>query len=492
MTIITRRDKTLTVTPAPPGLYEHLGYHHTSFNNERGGLSSQREWKNLGKSGTNGFVTLPGYYSDVVDFLGAKKIEFTVNNKRKIIPWRPDWVDMSDQTEIGKRFLNAIQEGVNGLLIGPCGVGKTHIIKGLIEGLQAEKILITADDIGGAKQLRDSLRTLLPDEQIGIWCSEVKDVPKKITITTNSSIKAIAMNPAFAKAGLSLADFEVWIADEVHTLPTPAVLPYIAQIKAPCRIGLTATLKRKDGADYLLRGYFGEVIEEVSYNEAVEGKRVVPVKVFIFPVPYIQEACPKLSAKDEDWRVISMGLVHYKPLHAIIKGIQERLPKDSQHIIFAQWYKYCEILKKRLKPANALVLHAKQPISQIEGIKRRLKEGEPGIVITTSLIEKAFNAPTVQYVTMAALGSRSDKIQRAGRASRIFEGKTHAQVHDFLYLHHPTLLKASIGSIKAYKELGWDVKLMITKADFKLMVEKHSPRLGSYSELLETLLPLAC
>jgi len=456
MVTITRKNTTVSVAPEPPGLYSHIGYLHKLFQ------SKDEEWKALGQSSAGIFTTLPGFFHRIVTWLDGRNIPYEVVDKRKARILDTTQIDIESQRETGKLLIEGLNKKENGIIVGPCGVGKTHVIKAILES-QNDTTLITTDDIGAATQLFDDLTKLLPHKKIGIWCSRKRTKPEKILITTNESIKAVDTNSIFEKAGLTLAKYNTWIADEVHTLPTPAILPYLAKIKANIRIGLTATLQRKDGAHLLLEGYFGPVLSTLSHSEGVEMGGVAPVNVCIFPVPYINSECRRLPADCTDWRITAYGMVHYRPLHHLITSIHNLLPKDGGHIIFAEWAKYCEILKKQIPGSESL--HTKKGPAAVNQIKERIKSGNLQCVIATDLIQKSFNAPSIKYITMAALGSSAEKIQRAGRATRILEGKTNAQVHDFLHLQHPILFQASIKMLKVYEDLGWKPKIMAEAKD---------------------------
>lgn len=478
MFVITRKINTLSVYPEPPGLHSAIGYLHESYQ------SGGPEWKSLGATQNGTFVTLPGFFARVSNWMLERKLIFEVLDKRNKCPLALELIDQESQRQAGKILLDSLKLNENGIIVGPCGVGKTHVIKAILEAQPEGKILITTDDIGAATQLFDDLTKLLPYRKFSIWCSRKKTRPANILITTSDSIRAIATNKIFLREKLALTDYSTWIADEVHTLPTPSVLPLLARITAKTRIGLTATPARKDGAHALIEGYFGPIMANVSHEEGVQLGNVAPVKVCIFPVPFIKEECQRLPIDCTDWRVTAFGLVHYRPLHFLIKSIQKMIPKDGGHIIFADWTKYCEILKKQIPGSESL--YTRKGPSEVNRIKANVKNGKITCVITTDLIQKSFNAPSVKYITMAALGSTAEKIQRAGRATRILENKNSAQVHDFLYLQHPILFLSSIKIIKEYENLGWQPQLMMNASDLISSVEKNKPQLGEYAtKLLE-------
>lgn len=465
---LTLTSRKLTVSPEPPGLYNYLGYMHNHHNGDP-------EWKFASQVGNNKLHTLPGFRQRILEWFARKGISPT----EKIVnrpPLNLNNIDLEGQRESGEILLKGLEKQMNGIIIGPCGIGKTHIIKALVEASPTKKILITTDNVVAALQLQKDLSDLLPREKIGVWCSGKKTRPQAITVVTNDSLSSINKNKHFIQAGLTLQDFGMWIADEVHTLPTPSVLEQLPKITAPIRYGLTATLERKDGAHFLLEGYIGPTLSELTHNEGVELGDVTKIKVIIFPVPKII-SCNPPSLEDYNWKIMLKGLVHYRPLHYYIRRIAEMVPPDGGHIIFADWVRYCNILKREIP--NATILHGKVNPAHSNKVKNSLKTDANACVIATDIIQKAFNAPPVKYITMAALGSSTEKIQRIGRATRIYPGKTHAQVHEFLHFQHPVLFQASLLALQHYINLGWDIKIMATPESLAQLNQRHQEELGT-------------
>jgi superfamily II DNA or RNA helicase len=479
---IIRTNSSLLVKPPIPSLLHAIGYLHRDFR------SRENEWKTVGQIHHQTYQTLPGYFQRVVRFCQERDIPFRVSDQRKRPELMVGRIELAEQRLSGQQFVEELNPQENGLLVGPCGIGKTHVIKALLEAAPVKKILITTDDIGGAMQLHSDLEKLLPHLQIGLWCSRRKTPLQQVMVATIDSLSNLDQSRQAKASQLTLADFAMWVADEVHTLPSTRRLQTLTGIRAPLRYGLTATPQRKDGADFLLEGYFGPAQSVVGHNEGAARHEVCPVRVFLFPVPRIPSLC-RLSPESQDWRITAFGLVHYTPLHHYIGRIASMLPRDGGHIIFADWIKYSQVLHKVVP--NARLLHGRLPFHEIQEIKSELQSKPSSCVIATDIIQKSFNAPPVKYVTMAALGSAAEKVQRIGRATRYVEDKGAAQVHDFIHFQHPALFQASLKSVAEYLKQGWKVNLMATKETLDDLLRRH-PYLGEKQrqQAQEKLLPL--
>ncbi|MGH8904798.1 MAG: DNA repair helicase XPB [Egibacteraceae bacterium] len=147
--------------------------------------------------------------------------------------------------------------GGNGVLVLPCGAGKTVI--GLAAMAQAgAHTLVVATSILAARQWIAELRdkTAVDPGLVGEYSGERKDV-RPITVATYQVLTwrdpAAGDDAELEEAHPHLALFNTrqWglvIYDEVHLLPAP-VFRATAQIQAVRRLGLTATLVREDGKE---------------------------------------------------------------------------------------------------------------------------------------------------------------------------------------------------------------------------------------------------
>jgi DNA excision repair protein ERCC-3 len=147
--------------------------------------------------------------------------------------------------------------GGNGVLVLPCGAGKTII--GLAAMVQAgTRTLVIATSVSAARQwIAEALdKTDLTPDQVGEYSGHKKEA-KPLTVATYQILTwaqpgvAEDAEEELAHPHLSLLDREPWgliVYDEVHLLPAP-VFRATARIQAIRRLGLTATLVREDGRE---------------------------------------------------------------------------------------------------------------------------------------------------------------------------------------------------------------------------------------------------
>ena len=140
--------------------------------------------------------------------------------------------------------------GGSGVLVLPCGAGKTVIGLAAAVQIQAEVLVLTSSVIATRQWIREFLdkTTILP-EQIGEYSGDCKEI-RPITVATYQ-ILSYRKDKTSVFEHLSLFNERNWgliIYDEVHLLPAP-VFRITADIQAKRRLGLTATLVREDGKE---------------------------------------------------------------------------------------------------------------------------------------------------------------------------------------------------------------------------------------------------
>ncbi|MCK4830028.1 helicase-associated domain-containing protein, partial [bacterium] len=147
-------------------------------------------------------------------------------------------------------YASGSKRGGSGVIVLPCGSGKTIIGIRTMEKCSTMTLILTTN-ITALRQWREELlnKTTLTEDNIGEYSGEHKEI-KPITIATYHIL-------TYRKTKLSdfphfgLFNREEWgliIYDEVHLLPAP-VFRYTANIQAKRRLGLTATLIREDGRE---------------------------------------------------------------------------------------------------------------------------------------------------------------------------------------------------------------------------------------------------
>ncbi|CAB0688160.1 helicase [Corynebacterium diphtheriae] len=139
-------------------------------------------------------------------------------------------------------------EGGSGVVVLPCGAGKTMVGAAAMAKAQATTLILVTNTVAG-RQWRDELlrRTTLTPEEIGEYSSEKKEI-RPITIATYQVVTRKTKGEYRALELFDSRDWGLIIYDEVHLLPAP-VFRLTSDLQSRRRLGLTATLVREDGRE---------------------------------------------------------------------------------------------------------------------------------------------------------------------------------------------------------------------------------------------------
>lgn len=144
--------------------------------------------------------------------------------------------------------VDSFWEGGSGVVVLPCGAGKTIVGAGTMALAQTTTLILVTNTVAG-RQWRDELlrRTTLTAEEIGEYSGEKKEI-RPVTIATYQVVTRKTRGEYRALELFDSRDWGLIIYDEVHLLPAP-VFRMTSDLQSRRRLGLTATLVREDGRE---------------------------------------------------------------------------------------------------------------------------------------------------------------------------------------------------------------------------------------------------
>jgi superfamily II DNA or RNA helicase len=154
------------------------------------------------------------------------------------------------------------------------------------------------------------------------------------------------------------------------------------------------------------------------------------------------------------------GIVHCNQRNsAVIRALNDCLKiPDSRILILVNHVEHAENLINldQENLADALV-HGKTPLKQRREKLQAFTTGDRKILLgTASLFGEGFDAPMLSHLINAAGGKSPIQIvQRAGRSSRVADGKSMGYVVDFSDFHLRTLHKHRVLRGQIYNSLGY-------------------------------------
>ncbi|MGH3434559.1 MAG: helicase-associated domain-containing protein, partial [Thermocrispum sp.] len=150
--------------------------------------------------------------------------------------------------EYQRQAAQAFWAGGSGVIVLPCGAGKTLVGAAAMAQAEATTLIMVTNTVAGRQWKRELIaRTSLTEEEIGEYSGERKQI-RPVTIAT---YQVLTRKTKGVYRHLELFDSRDWglvVYDEVHLLPAP-VFRMTADLQSRRRLGLTATLVREDGRE---------------------------------------------------------------------------------------------------------------------------------------------------------------------------------------------------------------------------------------------------
>ena len=337
-----------------------------------------------------------------------------------------------DLYDYQKRAVESALKVKNGILVMPCGSGKTQTAIEIVSRIGGTVLWLThTQDLLNQSKLRAE-SVLGTDCTFGTITSGKVDIGTGITFATVQTMSK-----------LNLSDYKhVWdviIVDECQHCcgsPTRVTQFYkvISALSARYKFGLTATPRRADGLHKTMFALLGGVIHEVTRQE-VESK-TCPIQVI-----------PIQTGYEPDYNSIlaSDGTLDYNAVLSDLVENQERFQKVLDYIntigtsvlILGGRVEYLQRLNEAYKGKSICL----SGMGQSKGAKaerkealRKLNDGELDAVFATyQLAKEGLDVPNLQYVVFTTpVKDEITVIQSAGRVGRKAEGKTIGTVIDFV------------------------------------------------------------
>ena len=320
------------------------------------------------------------------------------------------------QTEAAQAVVGSGGPGTGyGVVVLPCGAGKTVVGILLMSLLKTNTLILTAN-VAAVHQWMEELldKTFLKPEDLAEYTGDSKSTAP-ITVAT---YQIITWRPE--REGdfphFRLFRERPWgliIYDEVHLLPAP-VFRVSAELQAVRRLGLTATLVREDGAEDAVFSLVGPKRYDVPWKDLEEKGWIaealcteirldLPEKL---KLPYAT-ALPR-----EKYRIASENPLKEK---VVLELIQNH-PED-RILVIGQYINQLESLAKLLK---APLITGKIPNHEREEIYRAFRNGEVQVIVVSRVANFAIDLPEASMAIQVSgtFGSRQEEAQRLGRILR--------------------------------------------------------------------------
>jgi superfamily II DNA or RNA helicase len=314
-----------------------------------------------------GSYSLPrGYGYRLLGLAKQRGVPATLVDKRLVLPE----IDVSFKgalRDYQQRALAGMTKYSDGILVAPCGSGKTAIGMALAAHFRQPAIILV-HTVDLLRLTAEAARRWL-NIDAGIVGDGKFDV-RPLTVCTVQTAKK---HPELASM------FGCVILDECHHAPAASFMDTRQMFPAAFRYGLTATPKRDDGLGGFMTAVIGPVRHAITQGELRNANvLVIPRIEFIrtaFRYPYA-----------DDWTDMITALVRDAKRNSLIFNVISRLLDDGRRILaLSQRVEHCEMFygaMERFRPGAAAMAVGTRKKERLEGI-RRITDGDAQILFAT-------------------------------------------------------------------------------------------------------------
>ena len=326
------------------------------------------------------------------------------------------------------------ERGGSGVIVLPCGAGKTIVGMACLAAVQASTLVLTTS-ITACRQWRDELldKTTLAPDAIGEYSGAAKEV-RPVTIATYSILtyRDQADGP-FVHFGLF--DQRPWgliIYDEVHLLPAP-IFRVTASLQARRRLGLTATLVREDGHEDDVFALIGPKKAEVPWKVLEHQGWIAKATCteVRLPLPEGQRLPYAVADARAQFRIASENRDKLR----LVRAILARHPDEPTLVIGM----YLDQLKVIARELGAPLLDGATGQAKRDELYAAFKAGKVPVLVVSKVANFAVDLPdaAVAIQISGTFGSRQEEAQRLGRILRPKPG--HNQAHFYSLVTRDTV-----------------------------------------------------
>ena len=319
------------------------------------------------------------------------------------------------QDAVGAFHMNGEPQGGNGVIVLPCGAGKTIVALGAMAVLKCHTLVLTANTVA-LRQWREELieKTSLSEEHIGEYSGETKQI-RPVTLATYQ-ILTYRKSKGDEFEHFGLFDQKGWgliIYDEVHLLPAP-VFRYTAEIQARRRLGLTATLVREDGREDDVFSLIGPRRYDMPWKLLERQGWIAEAycREIRIDLPEARRMSYAVANRRDKFRIASENSRKTE----IIRALLEQHPSDQVLIIGL----YVRQLKQIAALFDFPLITGSTPLQTRLDLYNRFRNGELKRLVVSKVANFAIDLPdaNVAIQISGTFGSRQEEAQRLGRILR--------------------------------------------------------------------------
>jgi superfamily II DNA or RNA helicase len=357
------------------------------------------------------FLKALGFKLIPVDFLIRNSEEFT--SSVKLREYQKPAVDLM----LGRH---------RGLLVAPCGAGKTVMGIEMI-ARRAMKSLVIVHTLDLMMQWKQSIKSLL-DIDASLIGNGKKDFSSSIVIGTVQTL--VRDKKLLQQLGDQCGTV---IIDECHHTPATTFTKVVSSLK-PCYLyGVSATPEREDGMTPVMHMFLGPVLARIQTADLQKTQFLLKPSLEIVPTQFLY---PYDKENPDDYHNMMESLVSDRERNELI--IEKLLFHENNiNLILSQRVKHLEslyeLLCQKVDESKVAMIMGKTPKEERNSILDKAREGKITYLLATQLADEGLDIRCLERVWMVMPSRNPARVeQRIGRVMRLCEGKSSPVVYDFV------------------------------------------------------------
>ncbi len=316
---------------------------------------------------------------------------------------------------VDRWFMGGQPGGGHGVVVLPCGAGKTIVSMGAMLTCQTHTLILCNNQTAVNQWVRELIdKTTLTREQVGIYSGAEKRIAPVTVATYQVLTWRRSKNHDFEHLHLFRDhNWGLLIYDEVHLLPAP-VFGATAELQGCRRLGVTATLVREDGREGDVFSLVGPKRYDLPWQLLEKRGFVAEAHCYEVRVPFSRKARDRYEQANanEKFRMASENPIKID----VVETLVERHPDDLILIIGT----YLNQLKKLSADLGAPLITGQTPHRERDRLFGLFRTGELKRLVVSKVANFAIDLPdaSVAIQVSGSFGSRQEEAQRLGRILR--------------------------------------------------------------------------
>ena len=346
---------------------------------------------------------------DIAGYVRGEPLEIELNQSFELRDYQKDAAQVF--------YASGSEKGGSGVIVLPCGSGKTIIGMAVMALVKAHTLILTPSVTAARQWIREILqKTTLTKEQVKEYSGDVKEIGQVTVATYQILTQRKRQDGEFTN--FSLFESQKWglmIYDEVHLLPAP-VFRFSADMQATRRLGLTATLVREDHKETEVFSLIGPKKFDIPWRVLEAQGWIAQAKCHEIRVPMNSEQRISYAVAPLREKISIAGCNPEK--FCIVKNLLEKHSEENDRILIIG--QYIEQLEALAKEIDVPLITGKTPNKERDRIYDSFRNGEIRILMVSKVGNFAIDLPDASVLIQISgtFGSRQEEAQRLGRVLR--------------------------------------------------------------------------